>query len=121
MILMNAPRRPDGPPVRDGKPYSAVAHLAEDVVPYVAVAAGLRNHGFSAPDVLQADLDHGLLLVEDLGDDRVVAGDPPRRSRSAIRSRSTYWQRCTASACPRCCARRRSASIGCRATTSRRF
>ena len=30
-ILMNAPRRPDGPPVRDGKPYSAIAHLAEDV------------------------------------------------------------------------------------------
>ncbi len=77
MILMNAPRRPDGPPVRDGKPYSAIAHLAEDVVPYVAVAAGLRDHGFSAPDVLQADLDHGLLLVEDLGDDRIVAGDPP--------------------------------------------
>jgi tRNA threonylcarbamoyl adenosine modification protein YjeE len=77
MILMNAPRRPDGPPVRDGKPYSAIAHLAEDVVPYVAVAAGLRDHGFSTPDVLQADLDQGLLLVEDLGDDRVVAGDPP--------------------------------------------
>ena len=42
-ILMNAPRRPDGPPVRDGKPYSAIAHLAEDVVPYVAIAAGLRG------------------------------------------------------------------------------
>ena len=28
VILMNAPRRPDGPPVRDGKPYSAIAHLA---------------------------------------------------------------------------------------------
>src|SRR5262249_42531725 len=26
-ILMNAARRPDGPPVRDGKPYSAIAHL----------------------------------------------------------------------------------------------
>ena len=24
-------RRPDGPPVRDGKPYSAIAHLAEEV------------------------------------------------------------------------------------------
>ena len=37
---MNAPRRPDGPPVRDGKPYSAIAHLAEDIVPYVALAGG---------------------------------------------------------------------------------
>ena len=41
-ILMNAPRRPDGPPVRDGKPYSAIAHLAEDVIPFVAMANGLR-------------------------------------------------------------------------------
>jgi N-acetylmuramate 1-kinase len=33
MILMNAPPRPDGPPVHDGKPYSAIAHLAEDTSP----------------------------------------------------------------------------------------
>ena len=39
---MNSPRRPDGPPVRDGKPYSAIAHLAEDVKPFVAMANGLR-------------------------------------------------------------------------------
>ena len=36
-ILMNAPRQPDGPPIRDGKPYSALVHLAEDVTPFVAV------------------------------------------------------------------------------------
>src|SRR5216683_3093790 len=29
VILMNAPRRPDGPAVYDGKSYSAVVHLAE--------------------------------------------------------------------------------------------
>ena len=39
-ILMNSPRRPDGPPVRDGKPYSAIAHLAEDVTPFIAMANG---------------------------------------------------------------------------------
>ena len=39
-ILMNSPRRADGPPVRDGKPYSAIAHLAEDVMPFVAMASG---------------------------------------------------------------------------------
>jgi N-acetylmuramate 1-kinase len=76
-ILMNAPRRPDGPPVRDGKPYSAIAHLAEDIVPYVALATALRAQGVSAPAILHADLDHGLLVMEDLGEDRVVAGDPP--------------------------------------------
>jgi aminoglycoside/choline kinase family phosphotransferase len=76
-ILMNAPRRPDGPVVRDGKPYSAIAHLAEDVAPFVAMAAGLRECGLSAPDIIQADIERGLLLLEDLGDNRVVAGDPP--------------------------------------------
>jgi aminoglycoside/choline kinase family phosphotransferase len=74
---MNAPRRPDGPPVRDGKPYSAIAHLAEDIAPYVALATGLRELNLSAPEILHADLDHGLIVMEDLGDDRIVAGDPP--------------------------------------------
>jgi hypothetical protein len=76
-VLMNAPRRPDGPPVRDGKPYSAIAHLAEDIVPYVAIAQGLRDRNLSAPTILNADLDRGLLVMEDLGDDRIVEGDPP--------------------------------------------
>ncbi len=76
-ILMNSPRRPDGPPVRDGKPYSAIAHLAEDIVPYVSLAQGLRDRNLSAPAILQADLEHGFLVMEDLGDDRIVAGDPP--------------------------------------------
>jgi N-acetylmuramate 1-kinase len=77
VVLMNAPRRPDGPPVRDGRPYSAIAHLAEDVVPFVALARALRDYGFSAPQVLQADLDLGLLILEDLGDERLVEGSPP--------------------------------------------
>jgi tRNA threonylcarbamoyl adenosine modification protein YjeE len=76
-VLMNAPRRPDGPPVRDGKPYSAIAHLAEDVVPYVAVAVGLRDRNLSAPTILHADLERGLIMMEDLGDERIVGGDPP--------------------------------------------
>jgi N-acetylmuramate 1-kinase len=76
-VLMNAPRRPDGPPVRDGKPYSAIAHLAEDMVPYVALAAALRRLDLSAPEILHADLDHGLIVMEDLGDEHIVGGDPP--------------------------------------------
>jgi hypothetical protein len=76
-ILMNSPRRADGPPVRDNKPYSAIAHLAETVMPFVAIAKGLRELGLSAPDILHADLEQGLLLIEDLGEERVVRGDPP--------------------------------------------
>ncbi len=75
-VLMNAPRRPDGPPVRDGKPYSAIAHLAEDIVPYIALASGLRRIDLSAPEILHADLDQGLILMEDLGDEHIVSGDP---------------------------------------------
>ena len=41
------------------------------------MANGLREHGFSAPDIHHADLDQGLLILEDLGDERVVRGDPP--------------------------------------------
>jgi tRNA threonylcarbamoyl adenosine modification protein YjeE len=77
-ILMNSPRRPDGPPVRDGKPYSAIAHLAEDVKPFVAMANALRQLGFSAPQIYEADLEDGLLVIEDLGSEPVVEGDPPR-------------------------------------------
>jgi tRNA threonylcarbamoyl adenosine modification protein YjeE len=76
-ILMNAPRRPDGPPVRDGKPYSAIAHLAEDVTPFVAMADGLRAFGFSAPAIIAADLANGFLLLEDFGSEGVIVGRPP--------------------------------------------
>jgi tRNA threonylcarbamoyl adenosine modification protein YjeE len=76
-ILMNAARRPDGPPVRDGKPYSQIAHLAEDVVPFVAMANGLRQLGLSAPQIYEAEMADGLLLIEDLGAEPVVTGDPP--------------------------------------------
>ncbi len=76
-ILMISPRRPDGPPVRGGLSYSAIAHLAEDVKPFVALAQGLRAHGFSAPEIFSADLDCGFLILEDLGSGVIVEGDPP--------------------------------------------
>jgi tRNA threonylcarbamoyl adenosine modification protein YjeE len=77
-ILMNSPKRPDGPPVRDGKPYSAIAHLAENVTPFIAMAHALRGRGFSAPAIFAADRDAGLLVIEDLGDELFVEGDPPK-------------------------------------------
>jgi tRNA threonylcarbamoyl adenosine modification protein YjeE len=76
-ILMNSPRRPDGPPVRDGKPYSAIAHLAESVTPFIAMARGLTERGFSAPKIYAADREAGLIVLEDLGSELVVAGEPP--------------------------------------------
>ena len=66
-ILMIMPRRPDGPPVRMGKPYSAIARLAESVHPFVGMNEALRAQGLSAPALYGMDLEAGLLISEDLG------------------------------------------------------
>lgn len=67
-VLMDAPRMPDGPPVHDGRPYSRIAHLAEDVRPFVAIGQSLAVQGLEVPHIFAGDLDAGLLLLEDLGD-----------------------------------------------------
>jgi len=78
VILMNSPRRPDGPAIYHGRSYSAAVHLAEDVRPFVAIGNGLRKHGFSAPAIRHTDLESGFLITEDLGSAAVVEGDPPQ-------------------------------------------
>ena len=96
VILMNSPRRPDGPPVRGGKPYSAIAHLAEDVMPFVAMAQrAARARLLGAAPSMHADLDQGLLLHR--GSRRRARGRAAirrRRSRSATRPRSMCCVRC---------------------------
>lgn len=67
-ILMDSPKQPDGPPVRDGLPYSRIAHLAEDVRAFVAIGDALELRGFTTPRLFGVDLDQGLLIIEDLGD-----------------------------------------------------
>ncbi|MBI5323375.1 tRNA (adenosine(37)-N6)-threonylcarbamoyltransferase complex ATPase subunit type 1 TsaE [Bradyrhizobium sp.] len=76
-ILMNSPKRPDGPAIYNGKSYSAAVHLAEDVKPFVAIDNGLRAQGLSAPAIHHADLDTGFLITEDFGTEGVIEGDPP--------------------------------------------
>lgn len=86
-ILMDWPRRPDGPAVLDGKPYPKVAHLAEEVLPFVAIAACLRDIGLRAPEILASDFDNGLLLLEDLGQKGVLdeQGNPiPERYLASV-------------------------------------
>jgi N-acetylmuramate 1-kinase len=67
MILMDAAKRPNGPPIRDGKPYSQIVHLAEDVYPFVAIGEMLKAKGLAAPAIYERDLDQGILLIEDMG------------------------------------------------------
>ena len=51
------------------------------VDPFVAVTAYLRGAGLSAPEILDASAEEGLLLIEDLGDDLVarLCADSPAR------------------------------------------
>jgi tRNA threonylcarbamoyl adenosine modification protein YjeE len=78
LVLMDAPKRPNGPVIRDGKRYSQIAHIAEDVYPFVAIDQALRERGFSAPAILASDCEAGLLLLEDLGSEGILdeAGRP---------------------------------------------
>jgi len=75
---MDAPKRPDGPIIRDGKPYSRIAHLAEDIVTFIAIDEILRAKGLAAPEIHARDIADGFLLIEHLGDGRIVdpAGQP---------------------------------------------
>lgn len=67
MILMDSPRMPDGPPIRDGLPYSRIAHLAEDVTAFHAVREALAACGVNVPRIHRFDHARGLLLLDDYG------------------------------------------------------
>jgi tRNA threonylcarbamoyl adenosine modification protein YjeE len=66
-VLMDMPARPDGPPVRNGLPYSAVAHLADDMRAVIAVNTVLVQRGYSAPRSEAHELASGFAVMEDLG------------------------------------------------------
>lgn len=72
LLLMNAPALPDGPPIKNGNPYSKIAHLAEDVTAFVAIDELIRAKGFAAPEIKAQDLDEGLLLIEHFGDEGII-------------------------------------------------
>lgn len=75
LVLMDAARQPDGPIIRDSKPYSQLVHLAESVHAFTAVGTALRDKGFAAPAIHASDLDAGLLLIENLGSNTILLPD----------------------------------------------
>lgn len=85
-ILMISPPRSDGPPVRGGKSYSAVARLAETIRPFVAIDRALRAEGVSAPAIYAVDFEGGLAVLEDLGQEGVIDanGVVPERYGEAV-------------------------------------
>jgi aminoglycoside/choline kinase family phosphotransferase len=56
----------------------------EDSRPFLAIGKTLNDLGFSAPQPLATDLEQGLILLEDFGDDRVgpVLAREPHRERA---------------------------------------
>jgi N-acetylmuramate 1-kinase len=58
----------------------------EDIGPFIRVATHLLERGFAPPRILARDLDRGLLLLEDFGDDRVG----PLLQREPDREREIY-------------------------------
>ncbi|MGB0908024.1 MAG: aminoglycoside phosphotransferase family protein [Maricaulaceae bacterium] len=91
-VLMDAPRaaeapgEPEGASVEDRRAlgYNALARLAgPDPAAFVCIASELTRRGFSAPNILAADLDEGFILLEDFGQDvyaRVVSDDPSQEA-----------------------------------------
>ncbi|MBX2806110.1 MAG: tRNA (adenosine(37)-N6)-threonylcarbamoyltransferase complex ATPase subunit type 1 TsaE [Hyphomicrobiales bacterium] len=68
VLLMDSPKIPDEPPVRNGKTYSEIVHRALNVRPFIAVDHALRQAGLAAPRIVAQDPDAGFLLIEDFGD-----------------------------------------------------
>jgi tRNA threonylcarbamoyl adenosine modification protein YjeE len=82
-ILMIAPPRPDGPILRYGKPYGAIAKLADDIRAFIAMDGALRAQGFSAPRIIAHSVADGLAILEDIGAQYIADADGPSPVRYA--------------------------------------
>jgi tRNA threonylcarbamoyl adenosine modification protein YjeE len=80
VILMDWPPQPDGPAIRNGQPYSRIAHLAEGTAAFDSIGRLLASAGLVVPATHAADHARGLMLIGDLGDRvfgvEVAAGRP---------------------------------------------
>ena len=82
-ILMISPPRPDGPILRFGKPYAAIAKLSPDITAFIAMDEGLRSLGYSAPALIAYSIDEGLALIEDFGSTTIAQNGVPDGARYA--------------------------------------
>ncbi|WP_439618633.1 tRNA (adenosine(37)-N6)-threonylcarbamoyltransferase complex ATPase subunit type 1 TsaE [Shinella sp.] len=75
LVLMDSPRHTPGPILAHGKYYQQIAHIAEDVRPFIAIARSLVEKGLRAPAIYKTDIEQGILLIEDLGSAGVLDDD----------------------------------------------
>jgi tRNA threonylcarbamoyl adenosine modification protein YjeE len=74
-LLMDSPAMPD--PGVGAVPYSRIVHLAEDIVPFLAIADTLRGAGFATPEIFAADPDAGFAVLGHLGQGSVLEDGAP--------------------------------------------
>ena len=115
---MISPPRPDGPIIRYGKPYAAIAKLSPDIRAFIAMAEGLATTRLFGARTLRLQRRGGA------GADRGFRRRDRRRGRRCRTRRAMPRRlRCssifTAATCPTLFLSATS-SIGCRPTTSRR-
>lgn len=77
-ILMNAPALPYDPPLKNGKSYRQIAHIAENIRAFIAIGTLLESRGFRVPKMRAWDMDMGFLVLEDFGTEgvRAASGEP---------------------------------------------
>lgn len=76
-ILMNHPPEADDAAGRARVEARAAAKITENADAFVAVDLALAERGVSVPAIFARDVAQGLVLLEDLGAEFCVAGDPP--------------------------------------------
>ena len=99
---LGATLRTAAPRIRLGDPDGRSPDSGLTVGPFLAVAAWLRAGGFSAPEVLAADEERGLVLLEDLGDSLFarLCAETPGREGGLYRGRDRSAGRDAAAAPP---------------------
>jgi N-acetylmuramate 1-kinase len=63
-VLMDMPERTDRRIVKNGKSYSELVHLADNIRPVIAINSYLHSLGYRAPEILRCDFNSGLALIE---------------------------------------------------------
>lgn len=82
LVLMDWPRPAPGPILEDGKTYADIAHIAQDARSFIAIGRYLKSLGFTVPDILAHDIDAGILLLTDLGEEAIIdSGNQPIKER----------------------------------------
>lgn len=72
LVLMDWPRPIEGAIVKEGKTYAEIAHTAPDARSFVAIGRYLKAQGFTVPEIIAYDIDHGIMLLSDLGETGVL-------------------------------------------------